>query len=99
VKARFSPRAQRRVKAVAKWWRENRPAAPTLFDDELQAAIDQLKVHPTLGLEYQYIEDRIVRRILLPASAQHVYYVVDGEREVITIYTVWGARRGRTPKL
>ncbi|MCL2776766.1 MAG: type II toxin-antitoxin system RelE/ParE family toxin [Polyangiaceae bacterium] len=99
MKARFSPRAQRRVKVVAQWWRKNRPAAPTLFDDELQAAIEQLKVHPTLGLEYECIDGKTVRRILLPASAQHVYYVVDSEREVIVIYTVWGARRGRTPKL
>jgi hypothetical protein len=37
VKVRFSPRAQRRVKVVAKWWRENRSTAPTLFDDELDA--------------------------------------------------------------
>ncbi|HVJ20054.1 MAG TPA: type II toxin-antitoxin system RelE/ParE family toxin [Polyangiaceae bacterium] len=99
MKVRFSPRAQRRVKIVAKWWRENRPAAPTLFDDELQAAIERLKRQPTLGLEHDIVDSKIVRRILLATSAQHVYYVVDEERGIIVIYTVWGARRERTPKL
>jgi plasmid stabilization system protein ParE len=99
VKVRFSPRAQRRVKVVAKWWRENRPAAPTLFDDELHEMIERLKIQPTLGLEYEHVGDKFVRPTLLPKSAQHVYYVVDDERSIIVIYTVWGARRGRGPKL
>lgn len=99
MKVRFSPRAQRRVKVVAKWWRENRPAAPTLFDDELHTVIERLKMQPTLGLVYKEVGGKIVLRTLLPKSAQHVYYVVDDERGVIVIYTVWGARRGRPPKL
>jgi hypothetical protein len=76
------------VKVVAKWWRENRPAAPTLFDDELNAVIDGLKRQPTLGLVYEEVGGKIVLRTLLPRSAQHVYYVVDDERGVIIIYTV-----------
>lgn len=99
MKVRFSPRAQRRARIVARWWRENRPAAPTLFDDELHEAIERLKSHPTLGPEYESIGGEIVRRVLLPKSAQHVYYAVDDENDVVVIYTVWGARRGRAPKL
>lgn len=99
MKVRFSPRAQRRVRGVAKWWRENRPSAPPLFDDELHGAIERLKMHPTLGLEYDEVGGKIIRRMLLPKSNQHVYHAVDDDHGVIVIYTVWGARRGRGPTL
>jgi plasmid stabilization system protein ParE len=99
VKARFSPRALRRMKVVATWWRQNRRAVPTLFDDELDAAIDRLKDRPDSGAVYQTIGGEIIRRTLLPKSAQYVYYAVDTVNEVIVIYTIWGARRGRGPKL
>ena len=99
MKVRFSPRAQRRVKLVAMWWRRNRPSAPTLFDDELNAVVEALKNQPALGAEYQMRGGDIVRRTLLKKSAQHVYYSVDETNGVIVIYSVWGARRGRGPKL
>jgi plasmid stabilization system protein ParE len=99
VKVRFSARAQRRVKLVATWWRKNRPSAPTLFDDELDAVIEMLKSPPMLGAEYQMRGGEMVRRALLKKSAQHVYYSVDEANGVIVIHSVWGARRGRGPKL
>ena len=99
MKVRFSPRAQRRVRVVAQWWRANRPAAPRLFDEELDALIERLKTKPDLGTEYQIIDGEIVRRALLPKSAQHVYYVADEASAEVVIYTVWGARRGSGPKL
>lgn len=99
MKVRFSPRAQQRVRIVAKWWRENRPSAPTLFDEELDAAIEMLKNRPSIGAVYQMRGGEIVRRTLLKKSAQHVYYSVDDANGVIVIYSVWGARRGRGPKL
>lgn len=52
---------------------ENRPSAPTLFDDELDAVIELLKNQPMLGAEYQTRGGEIVRRALLKKSAQHVY--------------------------
>jgi hypothetical protein len=30
---------------------------------------------------------------------QHVYYSIDEAGEVVVIRTIWGARRGRGPKL
>ena len=99
MKVRFSPRAQRRVKLVATWWRKYRPSAPTLFDEELDAVIEMLQNQPMLGAEYQTRGGEIVRRTLLKQSAQHVYYSVDETNGVIVIYAVWGARRGRGPKL
>jgi hypothetical protein len=45
------------------------------------------------------MEDAVVRRLLLPKSQQHVYYVIDEALGAVVIYTIWGARRGRGPKL
>ncbi len=85
------------MKVISRWWRENRSAVPTLFDDELHAVIEMLRSQPTLGVEYQKVSGEILRRTLLPKSAQHVYYAVDEAAGVIVIYAVWGARRGRPP--
>jgi plasmid stabilization system protein ParE len=99
VNVRFSPRARRRVKVVAKWWRENRPAVPTLFEDELIAAVERLRSLPTRGPVYATVDGVIIRRLLLPRTEQHVFYGMDEEGLVIVIHTVWGARRGRGPRL
>jgi hypothetical protein len=34
-----------------------------------------------------------------PKAEHHVYYRFDGDRDLLVIYSVWGARRGRGPKL
>lgn len=97
MKVKFSPRASRRVKIVARWWRENRPTAPTVFDEELRAVIERLKSEPNLGSKYEVLGGKLIRRTLLSKRAQNVYYAVDDEAAVIVIHTVWGARRGRAP--
>ena len=51
--------------AVAKWWGANRPAAPRLFDDELDALVERLKSKPDLGTEYQIVDGEIIRRTLV----------------------------------
>lgn len=83
---------------ITRWWRKNRPAASSLFEDELDDALDKLEAEPTLGTEYRVVRGRVIRRILLPKTEQHVFYSV-GEDDGIVIHTVWGARRGRGPKL
>jgi hypothetical protein len=45
------------------------------------------------------IEGEPVRRLLMPKTEQHVYYTVDDAADEVMIETVWGARRGRSPKL
>lgn len=86
------------MKLVARWWRENRPSAPTLFDDELIEVLERLTGKPDLGGEYERVDREVIRRVLLRRSEQHVYYAVE-KNGVIVVYTVWGARRGRGPKL
>jgi plasmid stabilization system protein ParE len=87
------------VKFITKWWRKNRPAAPFVFEDELEEAVEKLRIEPHLGTEYGVLSGETIRFMLLPKSAQHVYYAVDDDNGVVVIYTVWGARRGRGPRL
>lgn len=93
------PRARQRIKVVATWWRENRADAPTLFDDELADLIERLKVHPVLGTIHEIVDGATILKVRLRKAEQNVYYSVDEARGVISIHTVWGARRGRGPKL
>jgi hypothetical protein len=38
-------------------------------------------------------------RVLLPKTQQHLYYTIDEATDTVVIRTIWGARRGRRPKL
>jgi plasmid stabilization system protein ParE len=87
------------VEYITRWWRENRPAASSLFEDELDVALDKLEADPTFGTQYQVVRGRVIRRILLPKTEQHLFYSVDEESGIVVLHTVWGARRGRGPKL
>jgi DNA-binding response OmpR family regulator len=40
-----------------------------------------------------------LRRLLLPCTEQWVYCVVRAKQQVVVVQTLWGARRGRGPKL
>jgi hypothetical protein len=40
-----------------------------------------------------------VRRVLLSSVQKHLYYRYVDERDELTVLAVWGARRGRGPKL
>ncbi len=99
MKVCFSPRGKRRAGAVAAWWRENRPIAPDLFDDELAQATDLLEATPKIGVVFDTKGADVVYRLLLRRTEQHLYYSLDEQDGVIMLLTIWGARRGRGPKL
>jgi plasmid stabilization system protein ParE len=90
VKVRFSPRARQRARLVTTWWRANRPSAPDLLEQELGRATRQLAEKPDLGLVYQTARGKLIRRLLLPKTEQHVYYSVDDDSRTIVIQTIWG---------
>ena len=87
------------MKFIGVWWRKNRSAAPTLFDDELDEATATIAKQPLPGAVHEVVSGQTLRRILLRKTKQHVFYVVDDANGVIVIHTMWGARRGRGPKL
>ncbi len=84
--------------AMAEWWRENRPLAPDLFDRELEAAKGRIEQQPE-GRRLRDGRGRVIRRVLLPKTEGHVYYSVDHATESVVVHIVWGARKGRGPKL
>lgn len=97
---RYLPRARRRLTWVDSWWRQNRPSSPNLFDDEVVETVGRLKDAPLLvGSVFQVADDRKIRRVLLPKTQQFLYYTVEPGGGLVTVITVWGAARGRGPRL
>ena len=92
-----TPRAEAQIQAINAWWRENRPAAPDLFFDELSEVFSTLGLAPLAGVPYERAEVKDVRRMPLRVTRNHVYYVVTDE--AINIIAVWGSTRGTGPDL
>jgi plasmid stabilization system protein ParE len=44
--------ADAQVETIQSWWRENRPAAPDMFHQELEAAVQLLETSPLIGKLY-----------------------------------------------
>jgi plasmid stabilization system protein ParE len=98
VKIHFTPEARDHAKTVATWWREN-GIVPDLFERELAEAQESVLAMPTMGVVYRKVRGRIIHRLLMPKTQQHFYYSVDEDAGVILVHMIWGARRGRGPKL
>lgn len=91
-------RAQQDVERLGLWWRMHREKAPDLFEEELTAAYSTIQEHPEYGQRYRVVRGKQVWRWLMPKTKRHVYYRLDGD-DVVRIMAVWGAIRGREPKL
>jgi ParE toxin of type II toxin-antitoxin system, parDE len=97
VKFRYTPRFKRELRERDKWWRENRPAAPNLFIEELIAAIEQAVTAPLSAKRYFDASDDNVRYIPMSKTQCGLYYTVfEGD---VVLLAVWGGRRRRGPKL
>jgi len=94
VKVEFSAEAQAQVERIDAWWREHRPAAPSLFAEELESALRTLARTPALAL--RYAPKPGVRRLLLPRT-HHRYLIEEAAR--LLVVAAWSAYRGRAPRL
>jgi plasmid stabilization system protein ParE len=94
---RLTPRALSEAERGKTWWQTNRPTSPNLFDQELAAALEQIQTAPSVGAVYPSSFGRTVRRLLMPKTKKHVYYLVR-ENEIVVV-SVWGAPRARGPRL
>jgi plasmid stabilization system protein ParE len=92
-----APRAEVQVRTIDAWWRRNRSDSPDLFSSELRDAFSTLEVAPRSGKLYRRSELKGIRRLLLPASRNHVYYLVG--TEVVLVLAVWGSVKGSGPDL
>jgi plasmid stabilization system protein ParE len=74
------------------------PAAPHLFEVELDVALEQLSLTPTIGWVYEQSGlDAAVRRLLLPRTRSHVYYAI--EADGVVVLSIWGGPKGQGPRL
>lgn len=94
---RFLARARADVLRIDTWWRENRPAAPNLFREELTRAVSFLEDRPELSAVFGHRRGETVRRVVLPECRAHAYYVL--RNDCVLILRVWGGARGRPPSL
>jgi plasmid stabilization system protein ParE len=101
MKARilFSPEAREQARDAARWWRENRPSAPRLFADEIRRALVLIGSAPIIGVRYAHDGVANVRRVLLPTTRFHIYYVHDEAARAVDVVAVWSAVRGRRPPI
>jgi hypothetical protein len=98
VKVKITKRAEKRIEIVDRFWRKNRLEAPDLLKEELAAAEACLLEDPHAGTPCMMRGKRYLR-LLIPNTEQWLYYKVRPQRNLIVVQTIWGARRGRDPKL
>jgi plasmid stabilization system protein ParE len=91
---RFTPAAQKHLRLLKAWWREN-SQYPEILEHDLSEAINLLSGVPGIGQSYPSAPIPGVRRFYLERLMSHLYYTYD-EREVV-IRAVWHARRGSGP--
>jgi plasmid stabilization system protein ParE len=99
VKLRVGKRAQPQARKIEGWWVEHRPAAPSLFTDELERTFRHITQVGDAGIRWPTPRRPNLRRILMPRSNNHVYFLIDEPTATVHVLAVWGAPRGMTPKL
>lgn len=93
-----TPEADAQIRAINSWWVVNRPAAPSLFLEELANCFMVLEHTPEIGKRYRrHAAVSGLRRVLLRATRYQVYYVV--QPQAVEILAVWHSRRGMLPRL
>ncbi len=95
MKVELSAEVQAQVDRIDAWWQENRPAAPNLFAEELEAALHALAETPAVAV--RYAPEPGVRRLLLRRTHHHLYVIEEAAR--VCVVAVWSAYRGRGPRL
>ena len=76
---------------AAKWWAENRPAAPGAISHDLQAALEALVEQPGIGTRIEISRPDEVRRLFLARVGYFVYYRTKGR--FLEVIAFWHASR------
>ena len=99
MKLEISPRALREIERKAASRAKHSTVSPDLFWNELEAAGQRLLAEPYAGRRWVSPKGRVMWRLLLERTENHLYYTYDPDKELVRIWCIWGARRGREPKL
>ncbi len=98
MRVRFTPEARLSVREKRTWWEQHREKAPGVFVEELSAIVTKLRGGADAERQqYAARGGRIVWRILMPKTRNHVYYRVDEVAGDIEVLLVWNALAGRSP--
>jgi plasmid stabilization system protein ParE len=99
VKLKVARRAEQQADRIEQWWRANRPSAPRAFTEELESTLRLIREMPGVGVRWPSARRPGIRRVLMSKTEHHVYFRVDEARATVYVLAVWGAPRGRGPKL
>ena len=99
MKLLFTPQAERQAAEMDFWWREHRPGSRDLFARELAEALALITGAPAAGSTYSTRSGKPYRRVLMPRTRNRIYFEVDEAREKVIVHAIWGAPKGRGPKL
>lgn len=99
MKLRVGKRAQQQADTIEAWWIENRRDAPAAFLDELEETFRYICKVRSAGVRWPTPRRPSLRRILMRRTNNHVYFVIEDATETVHVHTIWGAPKGRTPKL
>lgn len=100
MRVRFTPEARIAVREKRAWWEQHREKAPRLFVEELAAVVAKLR-EGTDQERQQYAarSGRIIWRLLMPKTQNHVYYRVNEAARDVEILMIWNAVAGAAPEL
>jgi plasmid stabilization system protein ParE len=89
----FESRAEREIAVASKWWHHNRQKAPAAFDDDVAAAIDDVRLEPGLGVSIAGTKRPNVRRMTLQRVRYYIYYRVNEEDALVVLAVRHTSRR------
>ena len=90
-------RAAAQIERAARWWTENRLAAPDAIAEDFEQAKNLLAQQPGVGARSSSPRYADLRRLFLSRVGYHVYYRVAPGRVVVLAF--WHSSRGTGPTL
>ncbi len=92
----IAPEAAAEVAAIASWWNEHRPAAPRLFQIELDRALVRISERPDGAPRVRMRGRSDVYALVLQRSGYLVFYCLDvAAKQVIVVRVRRGQGRAR----
>lgn len=100
MRVRFTPEARIAIREKRAWWEQHHEKAPRLFVEELAAVVAKLREGAEQERQqYAARSGRIIWRLLMPKTRNHIYYRVNEAGRDVEILLIWNAVAGATPEL
>jgi plasmid stabilization system protein ParE len=78
---------------ASRWWHRNRQKAPSAFDDDVAATIDEVRIEPGLGVAIAGTRRSNVRRVTVQRVRYYIYYRIDEEGSLVVLAIRHTSRR------